>query len=227
MSACWRFASVFPSEAGALSGAVMGAAATLGYAVTSGAPPRSSGVGRSVALVLPVDLASRTNGRRRLGLLLCKPDLVVQFDRDDAGRCVLRIGSATAGEGQLAVAGRELAGRICQQSVYHRVVLALRRQAFTIIERWEDGQGTVTIRGRLPVRDQMRHASRTAHPQFSMRIDAVGEVTVDAFRLPPEGVRRLEAFLHGLFAPETATVASPRPAASRPARVAKTRVHAA
>jgi hypothetical protein len=219
------------ADLSSLSGAVMGAASALGYSVSGNGKrwPAMDRTRRVVEVPLEAFLPQSQGLRRQLQLWLRQDDLEVAFDHDAASRCVLRLSGDARRGFALTSAANELAGRIYQHAAYHRMVIALREWESIIIERTEGPGNGVTIHARLPARYQARNTSRTAHPDFGVRIDDTGQVEVYSMRLTRQGGQVLESFVKDVFGNEAcaprAEAAPERPDVPVPAGAVK--VHAA
>jgi hypothetical protein len=134
----------------AISAAVGGVAAAMGFTLASSAPSahsRETG-GNRVETALPHSEILDESMRRGQEMVIERDGLTVRFARDERGQCSLCVSGEGKSKAELRAIGDDVAGRFVQQFAYHKLMTELKQSGCTVI----DEEATVDEAIRLRVR---------------------------------------------------------------------------
>ena len=154
MSAVCILAPVVVAAWPAFSAAVVAAAGSMGYAVSSEAV--SELLGGSQARVCPttvtLDIPQSEIVTGQLGrdqrISVSKDGITVTFSRDERGRAGLCVIGSGQSEAELRVAGEELSQKVVQQYVYQRLMQEVQIRGYTVVDENTDAHGAIRMRVR-------------------------------------------------------------------------------
>ncbi len=134
----------------AISAAVFGAAAAMGYAVggTSCAPTRTTNT-TSVETEIENSEVISEELVRGLHISLEKDGVHIEFGQDERGACTVCVTGEGRTKKQLKRIGEEVAGRMVQQFAYHKLVSELKRRNYAIVDEQVLRDQSVQVRVRL------------------------------------------------------------------------------
>lgn len=134
----------------AISAAVFGAAAAMGYAVggTSCAPTRTTNT-TSVETEIENSEVISEELVRGLHISLEKDGVHIEFGQDERGACTVCVTGEGRTKKQLKRIGEEVAGRVVQQFAYHKLVSELKRRNYAIVDEQVLRDQSVQVRVRL------------------------------------------------------------------------------
>ena len=153
MSAVCILAPVVIAAWPAFSSAVVAAAGSLGYVVSSEAVAELMGsqtraCSNSVTLDIPQsEIVTGLLGRDQR-ISVSKDGITVTFSRDERGRagvCVLGSGQS---EDELRAAGEELSQKVVQQYVYQKLMQEVQSRGYVVVEESTDQHGAIRMRVR-------------------------------------------------------------------------------
>lgn len=138
----------------AIATAALGAAASLGFTV-AGVRPRETGRVREPLRTVTSELPGSEVLAEGLaespgdGLEVEKDGVRVRFGRDAQGRCSVCV-EGRLPEEALRRLGEEVAGRVVQQFVYHKLLTELENRSLLVVEEQVLADRTVQLRVRVP-----------------------------------------------------------------------------
>jgi hypothetical protein len=132
-----------------VSAAVVGAAASMGFAVI--ATPAREKTTRSVGVETEVPnseiIAEQLSPDQKI--VIQKDDVTITFTTDDRNRCLACVTGKRHSDFELRHIGEEVAGRVVQQFAYNKLVSELKHRDYTIIEEQVLSDESVRLRVRL------------------------------------------------------------------------------
>jgi len=154
MSAVCILAPVVVAAWPAFSAAVVAAAGSMGYVVSSEAV--SELLGSSQARVCPtsvtLDIPQSEIVTSQLGrdqrISVSRDGITVTFSRDERGRAGLCVVGSGQNEAELRAAGEELSQKVVQQYVYQRLMQEVQNRGYTVVEENTDVHGAIRMRVR-------------------------------------------------------------------------------
>lgn len=150
MSACCVLTPIVISSWPAISAAVVGAAASMGFSLhgpelQERAGTKRRGVETEVenSEVIAEDL---TPGQK---IVVSKDDVVVTIAPDAQGRCTVCVTGDKYSDAQLRRIGEQVAGRIVQQFAYNKLVTELKTRNYTVLDEQVLSDESVRLRIRI------------------------------------------------------------------------------
>lgn len=142
----------------AISAAVVGAAAAMGFSVAGGVLQQDLGEQGSrqaaarkkkVETEVPnseVMADSLTRGQK---ITIQKGDITIEIGQDERGACTVCASGGKHSDKELKKIAEEVAGRIVQQFAYHKLITELKRRKGTIVEEHVNQDQSIQVRVRL------------------------------------------------------------------------------
>jgi hypothetical protein len=132
-----------------LSSAIVGAAASLGFAVRAEALYREAPSRRKVETEIEnSEVVADALGRGQK-ICLQKDDITIEFGQDERGACRVCVTGDRHSERELRQIGAEVAGRVVQQFAYHKLMTELKRRHYAVVEEQVLQDQSVHVRVRL------------------------------------------------------------------------------
>lgn len=114
--------------------AILGAAASLGFAVNSEAlTPVPKSVKKRVETEIENSEVLRealTSGEK---IIARRGDITLEFGVDERGACTICVTGERHSERELKRIGEEAAGRVVQQFAYHKLMTELKKQNYSVV----------------------------------------------------------------------------------------------
>jgi hypothetical protein len=142
----------------AISAAVVGAAAAMGFSVAGGIlqqevagqeGKQSTTRKKKVEAEVPnseVMADSMTRGQK---ITIRRGDITIEIGQDERGACTVCASGGSHSDKELKKIAEEVAGRIVQQFAYHKLITELKRRKGTIIEEHVNQDASIQVRVRL------------------------------------------------------------------------------
>ena len=150
MSAVIVLTPIVISSWPAIASAVMGAAASMGFAA-QGADLHEEKQTRRRKTETEIDNSEILTDGMTPGekIVLTKGDLTVEVGLDERGRCSVCVSGEKHSKKQLERIGQEVAGRVVQQFAYHKLVSELKKRDYSVVDEEVLGDESVRLRIRL------------------------------------------------------------------------------
>jgi hypothetical protein len=139
----------------AITAAVVGAAAAMGFSVAGGtaatlaqdaaAKPQK----RKVEAELPNSEVIAEAMSRGQTMQIQKGDITIEIGRDERGACTICASGDKHSEKELKQIAEEVGGRIVQQFAYHKLMTELKRRSYSIVEEHVMQDQSIQVRVRL------------------------------------------------------------------------------
>jgi hypothetical protein len=135
----------------AISAAVVGAAAAMGYAVKSeGATPQRE-TKRNTTVETEIEhsevLADQlAHGER---IVLDRDGVHIEIGQDGRGSCTVCVTGGKHSKKELKAIGEEVSGRIVQQFAYHKLMTELKQRNYAIVDEQVMQDDSIQVRVRL------------------------------------------------------------------------------
>jgi len=133
-----------------ISAAIVGAAASMGFAVGgSKMQEEKQAGGKRVETEVEnseVVAEGMAPGRK---LVVQKGEITIEFGADERGRCMVCVSGEQHSDVQLRKIGEEVAGRIVQQFAYNRLLSALKSRNYAVVDEEILRDESVRLRVRL------------------------------------------------------------------------------
>jgi hypothetical protein len=134
----------------AISTAVLGAAAAMGFTVASGEREIQRQTGsRSVETEVPNSEVVAESLSRGQKLRFERDGLVIEFGIDDRGKCTVCASGVGRSNAELRKLGEEVSGRVVQQFAYHKLVTELKNRGYRVAEESVEQDHSIQLRVRL------------------------------------------------------------------------------
>jgi len=154
MSAVCILAPVVVAAWPAFSAAVVAAAGSMGYVVSSEAVSEllGSSQARACPATVTLDIPQSEIVTGQLGrdqrISVSRDGITVTFSRDERGRAGLCVIGSGQNETELRAAGEELSQKVVQQYVYQRLMQEVQSRGYTVVEENADVHGAIRMRVR-------------------------------------------------------------------------------
>ncbi|MBN2448177.1 MAG: DUF1257 domain-containing protein [Phycisphaerae bacterium] len=133
-----------------ISAAVVGAAASMGFAVVG---PRTNREEQTRQRGVETDVANSEVIAEQLAhdqkIVVHKGDVTITFAADERGRCTACVTGRRHSDEELRRIGEEVAGRVVQQFAYNKLVSELKSRDYSIVEEQVLSDESVRLRVRL------------------------------------------------------------------------------
>lgn len=134
----------------AISAAVMGAAASMGFAASGASAEHAPKKSKKCTTETEIENSeifaeSMSRGEK---IVLSKDDLVIEIGQDARGSCTVRV-TGDRKERELKKVGEEVAGRIVQQFAYHKLMTELKKRNYHIVQENVMQDESIQVRVRL------------------------------------------------------------------------------
>jgi len=133
----------------AVSTAIVGAAAGMGFALRAASAERVEKTLRKVETDIENSDVVAEGMNRDERIIVQKDDVTIEFGRDARGRCTVCVIGENRTEKELKAIGEEIAGRVVQQYAYHKLVTELKRRNFSVVEEKVMQDQSIQVRVRL------------------------------------------------------------------------------
>lgn len=134
----------------AITAAVMGAAASMGFAAAGRSAEQERIKPKKCTTETEIEnseiLAESMNKGEKI--VLTKDDLVIEIGQDARGACTVRV-TGDRKERELRKVGEDVAGRIVQQFAYHKLMTELKRRNYQIVQENVMQDESIQVRVRL------------------------------------------------------------------------------
>lgn len=129
----------------ALTAAITGAAASMGFAVQASPPaektPKPSVETEIANSEVLADLTAR--GER---FVIQRGDITISFGQDERGACTVCVTGERHSDRELRRIGEEVAGRVVQQFAYHKLMTELKQRNFSLVGEEVLGDQSLRLR---------------------------------------------------------------------------------
>jgi hypothetical protein len=135
----------------AFSAAVLSAAASLGYGVTTdlNATGTETAAGpRKVSLEVPQSEIVTAQLGRDQRITVARDGVTVTFSRDERGRASICVTGSGQSDEALRTLGEELSQRVVQHYVYQRLMDEIRARPFVVVEEERDESHAIRLKVR-------------------------------------------------------------------------------
>jgi hypothetical protein len=132
----------------AISAAVVGAAAAMGFAVADGVQLPSARQPRTVETEIEDSSVIADMLGKGEFIVLQKDGVSVKFGQDERGACTVCV-SGMLDAKELRKIGEDVAGRVVQQFAYHRLMTELKQRNYAIVEEQVLQDESIQVRVRL------------------------------------------------------------------------------
>jgi len=133
----------------AISAAIAGAAASLGFAVATGRNDLTeASPDNTVETVLPHSQVLDDIKGKAETMRIEKNGVSIIFRRDERGACTLCV-SGPLSKSKLEKIGQEVAGRVTQQFAYHKLMTELKKHNYSVVEEQVQTDSSIRVRVRL------------------------------------------------------------------------------
>ena len=134
----------------AISAAIVGAAASMGFAVKSDNLHEDERTHtRTVETEVEHSEVVAENMSHGERIVIHKADVTVAFGVDERGRCTACVSGRNHTDAKLRAIGEEVAGRVVQQFAYNRILSELKERRYQVVEEEVLRDGSVQLRVRL------------------------------------------------------------------------------
>ena len=132
------------------SAAVVAAAASLGYAVSTGLPKETSASRNARRVDLQIEQSELVTDRlaRDQRITVTREGVTVTFTRDARGKASLCVTGQGQSDAALRALGEELSQRVVQQYVYQKLMDEIRARRFVVVEEQTDANQAIRIKVR-------------------------------------------------------------------------------
>jgi hypothetical protein len=134
----------------AVSAAIAGAAAALGFAIQPPACAKKEVSSETVVeTTIPNSevIAEQTGPGQRI--VVQRGDITITFGQNQRGACTVCVSGAKHSTRALRRIGEEVAGRVVQQFAYHKLVSELKRHHYAVVDEQMLQDQSVRVRVRL------------------------------------------------------------------------------
>lgn len=150
MSAILVLTPIVISSWPAISAAVMGAAASMGFAASGAAAEREREKSKRCTAETEIENSeifaeSMNKGEK---IVLTRDDLVIEIGQDARGSCAVKV-TGDRKERELRKIGEDVAGRIVQQFAYHKLMTELKRRNYQIVQEDVMQDESIQVRVRM------------------------------------------------------------------------------
>ena len=134
----------------AITAAIMGAAAGMGFAV-HGPELYEEKQTRRKKVTTELENSEVVSDSMAVGqkLILTKGDITVELSRDERGRCSVCVSGVGHSDRELKKIGKEVAGRVTQQFVYNKLMSELKHRNYSVLDEQVLADESVRVRVRL------------------------------------------------------------------------------
>lgn len=156
MGACLVLTPLVVAAWPTLAAAIVGAAASMGYAVNSlSSADLSTGAPAKVPRKKKVETEIENSGVVAEGMVrgekivVHREGVTIEFGRDERGACSVCVTGEHLSERELKKIGAEVAGRVVQQFAYHKLMTELKQRNYSVVEEKSLQDGSIQVRVRL------------------------------------------------------------------------------
>jgi hypothetical protein len=135
----------------AFSAAVLSAAASLGYVVTTDlntTETETAAGPRKVSLEVPQSEIVTAQLGRDQRITVARDGVTVTFSRDERGRASICVTGSGQSDEALRTIGEELSRRVVQHYVYQRLMDEIRARQFVVVEEERDESHAIRLKVR-------------------------------------------------------------------------------
>lgn len=134
----------------AITAAVMGAAASMGFStVAKGEQAEARKAAKKVETEIEnSEVIAEAMGRGEK-ITIVKDDIKIEFGRDVRGGCSVCVTGDKHNERELRKIGQEVAGRVVQQFAYHKLMTELKKRNYSIVDEKVMQDESIQVRVRL------------------------------------------------------------------------------
>ncbi len=134
-----------------ISSAILGAAASLGFAVASAplAPAQRPQRKRRVETEIENSEVVADALHRGQTMVVRRGDITIEFGQDERGACRVCVTGEGQSERELRRIGEEIAGRVVQQYAYHKLVTELKKRNYKVTSEEVLADQSVHVRVQL------------------------------------------------------------------------------
>ena len=136
----------------AISAAVAGAAASLGFAVAAGkqsqresSPQQAT---NKIETELPHSEIFQDSAGQAETISIVKDGVTIEFKRDLRGTCSMCV-TGSKSKQELQKIGQEVSGRVVQQFAYHKLVTELKKRNYAIVDEKVQQDESIRVRVRF------------------------------------------------------------------------------
>src|SRR5262245_1764532 len=118
----------------AVAAAIMGAAASMGFATAT--PTLDEETSRTTTVETEIENSEVVAEQMNRGekVVLTKGDVTVEFGRDNRGACMVCVSGKNHSEKDLHKIGEEIAGRVVQQYAYNKLMTELKKRNYSVVD---------------------------------------------------------------------------------------------
>lgn len=133
----------------AISAAIIGAAASMGFSLKSEGCAEAEPRRRRVETEVPNSEVVKEGMAPGQKIVVQNGDLTIEFGVDQRGACSVCVTGEGKSDLQLRKIGEEVAGRIVQQFAYHKLMTELKKRNYSVVEEKTLADQSVQVRIRL------------------------------------------------------------------------------
>ncbi len=134
----------------AISAAIMGAVAGMGFAVQGSTLHEEKRTSRKKVETEIDNSEIVADGMAPTEkIIVQRAGVTIEFGQDERGRCTVCVSGAGQSKKQLKEIGEEVAGRIVQQFAYHKLVTELKNRNYSVVDEEVLADQSVRLRIRL------------------------------------------------------------------------------
>lgn len=138
----------------AISAAVVGAAAAMGFSVAGGALQQEAKEQpqtrkKKVEADVPNSEVMADSLSRGQKITIQRGNITIEIGQDERGACTVCASGEGHSDKQLKTIAEEVAGRIVQQFAYHKLITELKRRKGTIVEEHVNQDQSIQVRVRM------------------------------------------------------------------------------
>lgn len=134
MSAVIVLTPVVISSWPVIASAVMGAAASMGFTVRAEDLHEEKRERKKVETDIKNSEVVADGMAPGKKIVVDKGDITIEFGQDHRGKCTVCVSGDRHSEKELKRIGEEVAGRVVQQFVYHKLVSELKNRNYSVVE---------------------------------------------------------------------------------------------
>jgi hypothetical protein len=133
----------------ALSAAIMGAAASMGFSVQAAGAPAEKAAKRRVETNIPNSEILAEELQRGQRIVVQRGDITIEFGQDLRGACTVCVTGKNHSDAALRKIGDDVAGRVVQQFAYHKLMTELKSRNYTVLSENVLADESVQVRIQL------------------------------------------------------------------------------
>ncbi|HKQ48035.1 MAG TPA: DUF1257 domain-containing protein [Phycisphaerae bacterium] len=135
----------------AVAAAIMGAAASMGFAVSAPTVEQEEEATRTNKIETEIENSEVVAEQMNRGekVVITKDDITVEFGRDNRGACTVCVSGKGHSEKELHKIGEEIAGRVVQQYAYHKLMTELKKRNYSVVDEKVMQDQSIQVRIRL------------------------------------------------------------------------------